>query len=184
MSEITDQNEVMKDSQKILEGIVKFGKTDVKQIMQPRTDVTSINIETDFKTVMSDIVESGFSRIPIFKENFDQIEGVLYVKDLLAHLDKDDSYKWQTILRKAYFVPESKKIDDLLSEFQSKKIHLAIVVDEYGGNSGIVTLEDVIEEIVGDITDEFDEADLVYSKLDDLNYVFEGKTPLIDLYRI
>ena len=184
MREITDENEVLKDSQKILEGIVKFGKTDVKQIMQPRTEVTAINIEADFKTVMNDIISSGFSRIPIYKENFDQIEGVLYVKDLLAHLDKDDRYKWQPILREAYFVPESKKIDDLLSEFQSKKIHLAIVVDEYGGNSGIVTLEDIIEEIVGDIADEFDEDDLTYSKLDNLNYVFEGKTPLIDLYRV
>ena len=182
--ELTDENEVSKDEQKILEGIVKFGKTDVKQIMQPRTDVTSINIESSYTLVMQEILNSGYSRIPIYKENFDHIEGVLYIKDLLAHLDKGDGYKWQTLLREAYFIPESKKIDDLLTEFQAKKIHLAIVVDEYGGNSGIITLEDIIEEIVGDITDEFDDEELVYSKLDDTNYIFEGKIPLKDLYRV
>ncbi|MBL4625054.1 MAG: gliding motility-associated protein GldE [Flavobacteriales bacterium] len=182
--ELTDENEVSKGEQKILEGIVKFGKTDVKQIMQPRMDVTAINIESNYQLVMQEILNSGFSRIPIYKGDFDHIEGVLYIKDLLAHLDKDNDYKWQGLDRKAYFVPESKKIDDLLTEFQEKKIHLAIVVDEYGGNSGIITLEDIIEEIVGDITDEFDQEDLVYSKLDERNYVFEGKTPLKDLYRI
>ncbi|MBL4652405.1 MAG: gliding motility-associated protein GldE [Flavobacteriales bacterium] len=182
--DLTSDSEVSKDEQKILEGIVKFGKTDVKQIMQPRTEVTSINIASDYKLVMQEILNSGYSRIPIYKEDFDHIEGVLYIKDLLSHLNEEDNFNWQTLIRNAYFVPESKKIDDLLTEFQAKKIHLAIVVDEYGGNSGIITLEDIIEEIVGDITDEFDNEEVVYSKLDDTNYVFEGKIPLKDLYRV
>jgi gliding motility-associated protein GldE len=152
--------------------------------MQPRTDVTTINLESKYDEVIKQILDCGFSRIPVHKENFDHIEGILYVKDLLAHLDKAADFNWKTLIREAYFIPESKKIDDLLGEFQAKKIHLAIVVDEYGGNSGIITLEDIIEEIVGDITDEFDDEDIAYSKLDENNYVFEGKTPLKDLYRV
>ena len=171
------------EDQKILEGIVKFGNTDVKQIMTSRIDVVPIEITATYQEVVSIILDCGYSRIPVFKDNFDNIAGVLYIKDLLPHLD-DDDFDWTMILRSPFFVPENKKIDDLLREFQTKKIHLAIVVDEYGGTSGIVSLEDVLEEIVGEISDEFDDDDLVYSKLDDNNYVFEGKTPLNDLYRI
>lgn len=183
--ELTTQGKKANDQEhKILRGIVKFGNTDVKQIMKPRTDVDAFEYNTDFKTLLTKILESGHSRIPVFKNNFDNIAGVLYIKDLLQHFDKDENFKWQSLLRPPFFVPESKKIDDLLKEFQEKKNHLAIVVDEYGGASGIVTLEDIMEEIVGDITDEFDEEDLSYSKLDKNNFVFEGKIPLIDLYRV
>lgn len=182
--ELTSNEDVSKEDQKILKGIVKFGNTDVKQIMKPRVDVVAINIETSYGDVLKEIIEVGFSRIPVYRESFDKVEGILYVKDLLAHLDKDDSFAWQTLIREPYFVPATKKIDDLLKEFQERRIHLATVVDEYGGNSGIITLEDIIEEIVGDITDEFDDDDLIFSKLDDCNYLFEGKTPLKDLYRV
>lgn len=171
------------DEQKILEGIVKFGNTEVKQIMTSRIDVVPIDITATFQEVISTILDSGYSRIPVFKEDFDHIVGVLYIKDLLPHLEKED-FDWASIIRNPFFIPENKKIDDLLREFQGMKIHLAIVVDEYGGTSGIVSLEDVLEEIVGEISDEFDDDDLVYSKLDDLNYIFEGKTPLNDVYRI
>lgn len=169
---------------KILKGIVKFGNTDVKQIMKPRTDVDAFEYNMDFKSLLVKILESGHSRIPVYKTNFDNVAGILYIKDLLQHFDKDEKFKWQALLRPPFFVPETKKIDDLLKEFQEKKNHLAIVVDEYGGASGIITLEDIMEEIVGDITDEFDVEDLSYSKLDKSNFVFEGKTPLIDLYRV
>lgn len=182
--ELANDEDVTKDEQKILEGIVKFGNTDAKQIMKPRMDVIAIETETPYSKVLEMILESGYSRIPVYKETFDKIEGTLYVKDLLPHINKDDSFNWKELIRPSYFVPENKKIDDLLREFQEKKTHLAIVVDEYGGSSGIVTLEDVIEEIVGDITDEFDDDELVYSKLDENNYVFEGKTQLNDLYKI
>lgn len=183
--ELTSQDKKSNEQEhKILRGIVKFGKTDVKQIMKPRTDVDAFEYNTDFKTLLVKILESGHSRIPVFKNNFDNIAGILYIKDLLPHFDKDEKFKWQSLIRPPFFVPESKKIDDLLKEFQEKKNHLAIVVDEYGGASGIVTLEDIMEEIVGDITDEFDEEDLSYSKLDKNNFVFEGKIPLIDLYRV
>ena len=182
--ELTDDSEVTRDEQKILEGIVKFGNTDVKQIMKPRIDVTSIDISTPYKEVLDIIIESGYSRIPIYKDTFDKVEGTLYVKDFLPHLNESENFQWISLIRPSYFVPENKKIDDLLREFQEKKIHLAIVVDEYGGTSGIVTLEDIIEEIVGDITDEFDEDEIRYSQLDENNFVFEGKTQLNDLYRI
>ncbi len=142
-----------------------------------------MKISTTYKQVVEIILDSGYSRIPVHKENFDNIAGVLYIKDLLPHLDKDD-FDWTTLLRNPFFVPENKKIDDLLREFQTMKIHLAIVVDEYGGTSGIVSLEDILEEIVGEISDEFDDDDLVFSKIDDNNFVFEGKTPLVDVYRI
>ena len=182
--ELTSQENENKEEQKILEGIVKFGNTDVKQIMRSRIDVTSMSEKTSYTNIIQTIKETGFSRIPIYQESFDNIKGVLYIKDLLPYLNEKDNFKWTNLLREVFYVPENKKIDDLLKEFQEKKIHLAIVVDEYGGTSGIVTLEDIIEEIVGDISDEFDDDDLIYSKLDDNNYVFEGKTALNDFYRI
>ena len=181
---LTSTENENRDEQKMLEGIVKFGNTDVKQIMRSRIDVTSLSDAVTYSKVLETIQETGFSRIPVFKESFDNIIGVLYIKDLLPHLKESNDFKWTNLLREAFFVPENKKIDDLLNEFQEKKIHLAVVVDEYGGTSGIVTLEDVIEEIVGDISDEFDDDELVYSKLDNNNFVFEGKTALNDFYRI
>ncbi len=182
--ELTNDKNMDEEDHKILKGIVKFGNTDVKQIMKQRLDVTAFDFNTPFTKILANITSSGFSRIPIFKENLDNIAGVLYTKDLLLHIDKDDMFDWQNILRKPFYVPENKKIDDLLREFQFEKIHLAIVVDEYGGTSGIVTLEDIIEEIVGEINDEFDDDDVIYSKLDNHNYIFEGKVHLNDLYRI
>lgn len=178
----SDENNSVED-QKILEGIVKFGNTDVKQVMTSRVDVISIEQTLSFSEVIKTILDSGFSRIPVHKESFDSILGVLYIKDLLPHLSKD-KYDWKALVRKPFFVPENKKIDDLLKEFQTKKTHLAIVVDEYGGSSGIISLEDILEEIVGEISDEFDDEDLIYSKIDDYNYIFEGKTPLIDMYKV
>jgi gliding motility-associated protein GldE len=182
--ELTSEAHEDKDEKKILQGIVKFGNTDVKQIMRSRIDVTALDHKNSYSQVLKTIKKTGFSRIPIYEESFDNIKGVLYIKDLLPYLNVEPEFNWNSLLREVFFVPENKKIDDLLKEFQEKKIHLAIVVDEYGGTSGIVTLEDIIEEIVGDISDEFDDDDLVYSKLDNNNYVFEGKTPLNDFYRI
>ena len=168
---------------KILKGIVKFGQVNVKQIMIPRMDITAFEYNSPFKKLLEDILVSGYSRVPIYRETIDKISGILYAKDLLVYLDKEDDFKWQSLIREPFFIPENKKNDDLLKEFQQKKIHMAVVVDEFGGTSGIVTLEDVIEEIVGEINDEFDDDDLVYSKLDDHNYVFEGKISLNDLTR-
>jgi len=182
--ELTNNESTNTDEQKILEGIVKFGNTNVRQIMKPRMDVVSIDQEWDYSRVMEIILDSGYSRIPVYEESFDQVRGVLYIKDLLPHIDKGQNFDWLTLLREPFFVPENKKIDDLLKEFQERKIHLAIVVDEFGGTSGIITLEDVIEEIVGEISDEFDDDELVYSKLDELNYVFEGKTHLTDFTKV
>jgi len=182
--ELTSEAHEDKDEKKILEGIVKFGNTDVKQIMRSRIDVTALDHKNSYSQVLKTIKKTGFSRIPIYEESFDNIKGVLYIKDLLPYLNVEPEFNWNSLLREVFFVPENKKIDDLLKEFQEKKIHLAIVVDEYGGTSGIVTLEDIIEEIVGDISDEFDDDDLIYSKLDNNNYVFEGKTALNDFYRI
>ena len=162
------------EEQKILEGIINFGTIDVKQIMTPRTDTVAFDVNMEYKSLLKEIVSSGHSRVPIFENSFDSIMGVLYLKDLLPFIGNDD-LDWNEIVRDAFFVPENKMIDDLLKDFQERKIHLAIVVDEYGGTSGIVTLEDVIEEIVGEITDEFDNIDLHYSKLDNNNYSFEGK---------
>lgn len=179
----SDENEDANEK-KILEGIVKFGNTDVKQIMRSRIDVTAIDLKYTFGQVLKTIKSTGFSRIPVYDESFDTIKGVLYIKDLLPYLNNASDYNWNPLIREVFFVPENKKIDDLLKEFQEKKIHLAIVVDEYGGTSGIVTLEDIIEEIVGDISDEFDDDNIIYSKLDAKNYVFEGKTALNDFYRI
>jgi len=171
------------EEQKILKGIVKFGNTEASQIMTARMDVLAVDTKTDYKDLYQLILDSGYSRIPVFEESFDNVCGVLYIKDLLEHLD-DENPNWQALLRAPYYVPENKKIVDLMSEFQSRKIHLAIVVDEYGGSSGIVTLEDIIEEIVGEISDEFDDPDIAYTKIDAKNYVFEGKTLLVDLYKI
>lgn len=181
--ELTSEGDTTKEEQKILEGIVSFGNTDTKQVMRPRIDIFALSDDMKFPEVMSAIREHGYSRIPVFSENMDNVLGVLYVKDLLPYLDRK-IFNWVSLIREPFFVPENKKLDDLLLEFQNKKNHLAIVVDEFGGTSGIVTLEDVIEEIVGDISDEFDDEDLIYSKLDDYNYVFEGKTNLKDFYRV
>ena len=181
--ELTSEGDTTKEEQKILEGIVSFGNTDTKQVMRPRIDIFALGEEMKFSEVLEEITKHGYSRIPVFSENIDTVQGVLYVKDVLPYIDRK-TFNWVSLIREPYFVPENKKLDDLLSEFQEKKNHLAIVVDEYGGTSGIVTLEDIIEEIVGDISDEFDDEDLVFSKLDDFNYVFEGKTTLKDFYRV
>jgi putative hemolysin len=181
--ELTDSDEGSSEEQKILEGIVTFGNTDAKQVMSPRMDIFALEIEESFTNIYSKIIEKGFSRIPVYRDNIDQIEGVLFVKDLLRHIDKDE-FDWKTLIREPFFIPENKKIDNLLKDFQNMKSHLAIVVDEYGGTSGIVSLEDIIEEIVGDISDEFDGDNSNFSKIDDKNYVFEGKTNLKDFYRI
>ncbi|NRB82393.1 MAG: gliding motility-associated protein GldE [Winogradskyella sp.] len=181
--ELTDNNDTTKEEQKLLQGIVSFGNTDTKQVMRPRMDLFALEINTPYETIIKEIVENGYSRIPVYEESIDNIKGVLYVKDLLPHLN-EKNFNWTTLLRAPFFVPENKKLDDLMVEFQNKKVHLALVVDEYGGTSGLVSLEDVIEEIVGDISDEYDDDDLIYTKLDDNNYSFEGKTPLKDVYKI
>ena len=182
--ELTTDDETQEDEKRILSGIVKFGSTEARQVMTPRVDVTSIDVDTNFASLGNHILDKGYSRIPIFKESFDEVVGVLFVKDLLPHLGAEADFKWQDLIRQPHFVTENKKLDDLLREFQEKRNHLAVVVDEYGGSSGIITLEDIIEEIVGEITDEFDDDELIYSKLDDKNYVFDGKTALIDMYRV
>lgn len=181
--DLTQDASTSDEEQRILRGIVKFGNFEVRQVMRPRTEMIAFDKEIDFKALLAAIVESGFSRVPIYEETPDRMIGVLYIKDVLPHLDRTE-FDWHTLLRDPYFVPESKKLDDLLKEFQSEKVHLAVVVDEYGGTSGIVTLEDVIEEIVGDITDEYDDENLFYSKLDDHTWVFEGKAALPDVYRV
>jgi len=181
--ELTDNNDTTQEEQKLLQGIVSFGNTDTKQVMRPRMDLFALELNTPYETIIKEIIENGYSRIPVYEESIDSIKGVLYVKDLLPHLNKKN-FKWTTLLREPFFVPENKKLDDLMVEFQNKKVHLAVVVDEYGGTSGLVSLEDVIEEIVGDISDEYDDDDLIYTKLDDNNYSFEGKTPLKDVYKI
>lgn len=180
--DLTSEEATTKEEQKILQGIVTFGNTETVHVMCPRTDVFAIPESDEFSDVVKKIIKNGHSRIPVYKENIDTIIGVLYSKDLLPHLNKK-TFKWAKVLREPFFIPENKKLDDLLKEFQEMKNHLAIVVDEYGGTSGIVTLEDVIEEIVGDISDEFDDDDLSYSKLDDNNYVFDGKIALKDFYK-
>jgi len=181
--ELTSEGDTTREEQKILEGIVSFGNTDTKQVMRPRIDIFALSEDMKFLEVLEEIKQHGYSRIPVFSDNIDKVIGVLYVKDLLMYIDRKN-FNWLSLIREPYFVPENKKLDDLLLEFQEKKIHLAVVVDEYGGTSGIVTLEDIIEEIVGDISDEFDDEDLVFSKLDDHNYVFEGKIALKDFYRV
>ncbi|WP_163398004.1 gliding motility-associated protein GldE [Flavobacterium fluviatile] len=181
--ELTDSEGTSSEEQKILEGIVSFGNTDTKQVMSPRIDVFALEISETFEEIYPKIIETGFSRIPVYRDNIDQIEGVLFVKDLLPHID-NAGFDWTTLIREAFFVPENKKLDDLLKDFQSLKSHLAIVVDEYGGTSGLVSLEDVIEEIVGDISDEFDDEHLNFSQIDEKNFLFEGKINLKDFYRI
>lgn len=181
--ELTSEEDTTREEQKILQGIVSFGNTDTKQVMRPRMDIFALNVEMAFSEILPQIIENGYSRIPVFKENMDNVIGILYIKDLLPYLDRKN-FDWTSLIREPYFVPENKKLDDLLNEFKDKKNHLAIVVDEYGGTSGLISLEDIIEEIVGDISDEFDDEDLIYSKLDENNFVFEGKTPLKDFYKI
>ena len=181
--ELTTETDPNEEEQKILKSIVEFGNIDVKEIMKSRVDVVAIEQKLLFEKVIDLVVDSGFSRIPVYKENFDDVIGILYVKDLIPHLDQKSDFKWQDLIRSAYFVPETKMISDLLKEFQYKKIHLAIVVDEYGGTSGIVTLEDILEEIVGDITDEFDDDGNVFSILDEHNFIFEGKISLNDFLK-
>jgi len=178
------EKESKEQERRILRSIVEFGNTDVKEVMKSRVDVLAIEQHTVFTEVIKKIVSSGFSRIPVFKEQFDNVLGILYIKDLIPFLNKGDEFEWIKLCRPAYYVPETKMINDLLKEFQLKKNHIAIVVDEYGGTSGIVTLEDVLEEIVGEINDEFDADDNIYSKLDDHNYIFEGKISLIDFLKI
>ncbi len=172
------------EDEKILKGIAQFGNIDVKEIMRSRIDVFAIDIHTNFSKLLPKIIESGYSRIPIIEGSFDNIKGVLYIKDLLPYLHKIDTFKWQSLVRPPYFVPGTKKINDLLKEFQSRKIHMAIVVDEYGGTHGIITLEDILEEIVGEISDESDEDEAVHTQLDDRTFIFEGKTLLNDFYKI
>ena len=172
------------EEKKILKGIVKFGNIDVTQIMKQRPDIVSFDIKLPLKELLNKIIETGYSRIPVYEESLDNIKGILHIKDLLPHIDKSNDFNWQALLRKPFFVPESKKINDLLEEFQEKKVHMAVVIDEYGGTTGIVTLEDVLEEIVGELNDEFDDDEPLYSKLDDDNYVFEAKTLLNDVCRI
>jgi len=181
--ELTSTEDTTQEEQKLLEGIVSFGNTDTKQVMSPRIDIFALEIEETFAEIFSKIIEKGYSRIPVYEDNIDHIVGVLFVKDLIPHINKKE-FDWKTLLREPFFVPENKKLDDLLKDFQSMKSHLAIVVDEYGGTSGLISLEDVIEEIVGDISDEFDDENINYSQIDDKNYLFEGKINLKDFYRI
>jgi len=181
--ELTSDEDTTREEQKILRGIVTFGNMDTKQVMKPRMEIFALSEELPFKDIMSEIVAQGYSRIPVYKDSIDTITGILYVKDLIPYIDRK-TLDWVSLKRDVYFVPENKKLDDLLNDFKEMKMHLAIVVDEYGGTSGLISLEDIIEEIVGEISDEFDTEDLVFSKLDENNYVFEGKTPLKDFYRV
>lgn len=182
--DISSDKDTPADEKKILKGIVKSGHIEVRQIMKPRKEVVALNLEIRLSEVINVINETGFSRMPVYKDRIDRITGVLYIKDLIKYLDESDDFKWQELIREPFFVPHTKKINDLLQEFQKKKIHLAVVVDEYGGTMGIATLEDILEEIVGDLADEFDDEEPIYSKLDEENYVFEGKTLLNDICRI
>ncbi len=180
-----EKEEVTEEEKGILKGIVNFGTLSVKQVMKSRMDITAFDKEIDFHELMNQINKNGYSRIPIFHETIDKIEGILYIKDLLPHIEKEEDFEWHRLLRPAFFIPESKKIDDLLKDFQEKQVHIAVVIDEYGGTSGLITLEDVIEEIVGEINDEFDdEFNVAYNKLDANTYIFEGKTSLNDFCKI
>ncbi len=177
-------DESMSEGRELLKGIVTFGNTNVVEIMTARVDVVDIDIDSDFVKVIDLIVESGYSRMPVYEDGPDDVKGILYIKDLLPHLNQDNNFEWQKLIRPAYYVPETKKINDLLQEFKTQKIHMAIVVDEYGGTAGIVTLEDILEEIVGDISDELDDDEVTFTKLPDGSYIFEGKTLLKDFFRI
>ncbi len=180
--ELSNQDTTFEE-QKILQGIVTFGNTDTKQVMKNRMDIFALNEDSSFKEILPDVIQRGYSRIPVYKDSMDNITGILYVKDLIPYTDRK-ILDWKALKREAYFVPENKKLDDLLNEFKQMKTHLAIVVDEYGGTSGLISLEDIIEEIVGEISDEFDDDNLIFSKLDDNTFVFEGKTPLKDFYKV
>ena len=181
--ELTDKNEISEESN-ILEGVIRFGGETVKEVMTPRMDIVDLEVQASFSEVMACVVENAYSRIPVYEDSIDNIKGILYIKDLLPYLKKGDDFKWQNLVRPAFFVPETKMIDDLLRDFQANKIHIAIVVDEFGGTLGIVTMEDIIEEIVGEINDEYDDEERTYVKLNDTTYVFEAKTLLSDFYKI
>ena len=181
--ELTDKAEISEESN-ILEGIIRFGGETAKEVMTSRLDMVDLDITSTFKEVLDCVVENGYSRVPVYEDSRDNIKGILYIKDLLPHLKKGEDFQWQSLIRPAYFVPETKMIDDLLRDFQANKIHIAIVVDEFGGTSGIVTMEDIIEEIVGEINDEYDEEERSYVKVNDHTYVFEAKTLLSDFYKI
>lgn len=181
--ELTDKAEIQEESN-ILEGIIRFGGETAKEVMTPRLDMVDLDIHTPFPEVLECVVENAYSRVPVYEDSRDNIKGILYIKDLLPHLKKSEDFRWQDLVRPAYFVPETKMIDDLLRDFQANKIHIAIVVDEFGGTSGIVTMEDIIEEIVGEINDEYDDEEHTYVKLNDHTYVFEAKTLLSDFYKI
>ena len=181
--DLTDENETSSEEKKILKGIISFGSTELKQVMKPRIDVFSVSKTMSYIELIKQVRENRYSRIPVFDETIDNVAGVIYLKDLFPHLNKQ-SFDWTTLIREPYFIPENKKLDDLLKEFQKLKNHMAIVVDEYGGNSGIITLNDVVEEIVGEINDEFNQDDIIYNKIDNNTFVFEGKVNLTDLYRI
>jgi putative hemolysin len=185
LSEALDlATDVVEREKEMLEGIVRFSNLEVSEIMKPRTDVVAVDIETDLATLIRVVIESGYSRIPVYEETSDHLKGILYVKDLLPHISKKNAFKWQKLIREPFFVPETKKINDLLKEFQEKKIHLAIVVDEYGGTEGIVTMEDILEEVVGEITDESDETEILYRRIDPNTFEFDGKTQLNDFYKV
>lgn len=181
--DLTDENETSSEEKKILQGVISFGSTDVKQVMKPRIDVFSVSKTMSYNDLIKKVRKNRYSRIPVFDETIDNVTGVVYLKDLFPHLNQQN-FDWTTLIREPYFVPENKKLDDLLKEFQKLKNHMAIVVDEYGGNSGIITLNDIVEEIVGEINDEFDQDDIIYNKIDNNTFVFEGKVNLTDLYRI
>lgn len=181
--ELTDKNEISEESN-MLKGIIRFGEETAEEVMTSRLDIVDLEINTPFPDVIKCIVDNAYSRIPVYEESRDNIKGILYIKDLLPYLDKDADFKWQNLIRPAYFVPETKMIDDLLRDFQANKIHIAIVVDEFGGTSGIVTMEDIIEEIVGEINDEYDEEERTYVKISENVYIFEGKTLLSDFYKL
>jgi gliding motility-associated protein GldE len=181
---LTKEDSTSDEEHKILEGIVKFGNTDARQIMKSRLEMTAIPSEMNFHKVLGVILDAGYSRMPVYENDLDNVIGILYIKDLLSHLSEDENFDWLKLIRKPLFTPENKKIDDLLKEFQEKKMHMAIIVDEYGGACGLITLEDILEEIVGDITDEFDDDEIIYTKIDDSTYLFEGKTALVDLYKV
>lgn len=181
--ELTDKTEISEENN-ILKGIIRFGEENAKDVMTPRLDMLALDIKTPYKEVISCIQENVYSRIPVYSDSIDSIKGMLYIKDLLPYLNKPDNFRWQSLVRPPHFVPETKKIDDLLRDFQRDKVHIAIVVDEFGGTSGLVTMEDIIEEIIGEIRDEYDDDEKTYTKTDDNTFIFEGKTLLSDFYKI